>query len=116
MVSVCAFLAFSLRTDCYPSECTLPFPRSYVVYHLNEHEAIDVDGKLDDEAWDSVSWTEDFIGECLARGLGNGHVGAAVEVNHLDYKWSTRLGHINGLCITCQLFLSQRREVFIRRV
>lgn len=75
MVSVCAFLAFSLRTDCYPSECTLPFPRRYVVYHLNEHEAIDVDGKLDDEAWDSVSWTEDFIGECLARGLGNGHVG-----------------------------------------
>lgn len=47
----------------YPSECVLPFPRSYVVYHLDEQESIDVDGKLDDKAWNCVSWTEDFIGE-----------------------------------------------------
>ena len=41
-----------------------PFPRSYVVYHLNElQEAIHVDGKLNDEAWNSVAWTEDFIGK-----------------------------------------------------
>ena len=72
IVSVFYFLTFLIHTDCYPPECTKPFPRSYVVYHLNDHEVIDVDGKLDDKAWNSVSWTEDFIGEYLIfpRGLG----------------------------------------------
>ena len=65
MVFVYYFLMFFLRTDSYPSECTLPFPRSYVVYHLSDREVIEVDGKLDDSAWDSVSWTEDFIGKFL---------------------------------------------------
>ena len=65
MVSVFSFLTLSPHADCYPSECVLPFPRSYVVYHLSDHEAIKVDGKLDDEAWHSVSWTEDFIGKYL---------------------------------------------------
>ena len=51
--------------NCYPSECVLPFPRSYVVYHLDEQESIDVDGKLDDKAWNRVSRTEDFIGKHL---------------------------------------------------
>jgi len=69
IMSLCTLLAFSPRADCYPSECVLSFPRSYVVYHLNEHEAIQVDGKLDEEAWDSVSWTEDFIGNgCVCWG------------------------------------------------
>lgn len=31
------------------------------MYHLDEQESIDVDGKLDDKAWAHVSWTEDFI-------------------------------------------------------
>ena len=65
MVSVFLFLTLSSPADCYPSECVVPFPRSYVVYHLSDHEFIKVDGKLDDEAWDSVSWTEDFIGKYL---------------------------------------------------
>ena len=65
MVFVHYFLMFLLRTDSYPSECTLSFPRSYLVYHLNDGEVIDVDGKLDDSAWNSVSWTEDFIGKFL---------------------------------------------------
>ena len=33
------------------------------MYHLDEQESIDVDGKLDDKAWTRVSWTEDFIGD-----------------------------------------------------
>lgn len=56
-------VVFSQLANCYPSECVLPFPRSYVVYHLGEQESIDVDGKLDDKAWSRVSWTEDFIGD-----------------------------------------------------
>ena len=75
MVVLCTLLAFSLAVDCYPSECVLPFPRSYVVYHLNEQEGIHVDGKLDEEAWDSVSWTEDFIGKiCLGRWVRKANV------------------------------------------
>lgn len=58
-------VVFSQRANCYPSECVLPFPRSYVVYHLDEQESIDVDGKLDDKAWAHVSWTEDFIGNLM---------------------------------------------------
>ena len=78
MVFVYYFLMLFLRTDSYPSECTLPFPRSYVVYHLSDREVIDVDGKLDDSAWDSVSCTEDFIGKflidkCLEQHRGKTH-------------------------------------------
>lgn len=64
----CQFFLWSVLELCqfestlsYPSECILPFPRSYVVYHLGEQETIDIDGKLDDKAWALVSWTEDFI-------------------------------------------------------
>lgn len=64
----CHFFLLSVLELCqfgsilsYPAECVLPFPRSYVVYHLGEQETIDIDGKLDDKAWALVSWTEDFI-------------------------------------------------------
>lgn len=61
-VPVCVLLFFSILANCFPTDCVHPFPRSYVVYHLNElQEAIHVDGKLNDEAWNSVAWTEDFI-------------------------------------------------------
>lgn len=66
----CHFFLLSVLELCqfgsilsYPAECVLPFPRSYVVYHLGEQETIDIDGKLDDKAWALVSWTEDFIGD-----------------------------------------------------
>ena len=48
--------------SCFPSECYLTFPRSYVAYHLSDRDSIDVDGKLDESAWKGVSRTEDFIG------------------------------------------------------
>ena len=59
------FVVFSQHANRYPwpAECVLPFPRSHVVYHLDEQESIDVDGKLNDKAWTRVSWTEDFIGD-----------------------------------------------------
>lgn len=61
-VPVFVLLVFSILANCFPTDCVHPFPRSYVVYHLNElQEAIHVDGKLNDEAWNSVAWTEDFI-------------------------------------------------------
>ena len=63
LISSLVLVVLFKRANCFPSECVLPFPRSYVVYHLDEQESIDVDGKLDDEAWTRVSWTEDFIGD-----------------------------------------------------
>ena len=64
-LSTWVLVVFFQRANCYPwrGECVLPFPRSHVVYHLDEQESIDVDGKLDDEAWTRVSWTEEFIGD-----------------------------------------------------
>eukprot|EP00118_Oscarella_pearsei_P009127 m.50743 g.50743 ORF g.50743 m.50743 type:complete len:180 (+) comp34091_c0_seq5:21-560(+) len=44
-----------------PSCDSLPFPKSYVVYSLAPTEKIVVDGILDEPAWKTVSWTEDFI-------------------------------------------------------
>lgn len=70
---------FSVHVNCFSSECVLPFPRSYVVYHLSEQESIEIDGKLDEKAWEHVSWTEDFIGDYIVssaswRGRGGGSV------------------------------------------
>ena len=63
LISSLVLVVFFQRANCFPSDCVLPFPRSYVVYHLDEQESIDVDGKLEDKAWTRVSWTEDFIGD-----------------------------------------------------
>jgi hypothetical protein len=41
-------------------KCSLPFPKSYVVYHLSLGEEITVDGKLDEKAWEEVDWTQTF--------------------------------------------------------
>ena len=43
-------------------KCSLPFPKSYVVYHLSLGEEITVDGKLDEKAWEEVDWTQTFTG------------------------------------------------------
>lgn len=56
---------FSDLSKQIPEECLLPFPRSYVAYSLKEHEKIIVDGKLEEDAWKSVAWTEDFLGKGL---------------------------------------------------
>ena len=37
-------------------------PRTYIAYHLGD-KTINIDGKLDDEAWAEVPWTEDFVGK-----------------------------------------------------
>ncbi|XP_001640679.3 uncharacterized protein LOC5520862 [Nematostella vectensis] len=41
--------------------CLLPFPRGYVAYKLRDHEVIRVDGRLDEDEWKDVQWTEDFL-------------------------------------------------------
>lgn len=69
LFSTWVLVVFSQRASCYPSQCVLPFPRSYVVYHFDKQESIDVDGKLDDIAWTRVSWTEDFIGDHMLFSL-----------------------------------------------
>ena len=38
-------------------------PRHYITYHLRD-KTINIDGKLDDEAWAEVPWTENFVGGC----------------------------------------------------
>ena len=43
------------------SECnTYKLPRTYVANHLNGKQII-IDGKLDDDAWQEVPWTENFV-------------------------------------------------------
>lgn len=56
---------FVPRTSSLPEECLLPFPRSYVSYSLKAHETIDVDGRIDEDAWKNVGWTEEFIGKLI---------------------------------------------------
>ena len=36
-------------------------PLTYIAYHLNG-KTINMDGRLDDEAWAEVPWTEKFVG------------------------------------------------------
>lgn len=43
--------------------CSLPLPKSYVVYQLDTNESIEVDGKLDDDSWLRVGWTDSFMGK-----------------------------------------------------
>ncbi|CAH1239710.1 Hypp5872 [Branchiostoma lanceolatum] len=42
--------------------CGLPLPKTYVVYKLLEREGgIDVDGRLDEKAWEDAPWTDRFV-------------------------------------------------------
>ncbi|XP_062502388.1 uncharacterized protein LOC134179493 [Corticium candelabrum] len=41
--------------------CSLYFPKSYVIYHLRSDEFVEVDGKLEEEEWQQVGWTERFV-------------------------------------------------------
>jgi hypothetical protein len=50
------------QSSSIPEQCLLPFPRSYLSYSLKEHEDILVDGKLEEDAWKNVAWTESFLG------------------------------------------------------
>ncbi|XP_045162534.2 uncharacterized protein LOC123527254 [Mercenaria mercenaria] len=44
-----------------PVDCwDFGLPRNYIAYHLN-NKSIKIDGKLDDEAWNEVPWSEDFV-------------------------------------------------------
>lgn len=62
-VLMLVLFGFVRLSSSVPKECLLPFPRSYVAYSLKEHEKIDIDGKLDEDAWKNVGWTEEFIGK-----------------------------------------------------
>ena len=49
---------------CYTSRETCndyELPRTYLAYYLNG-KTINIDGKLDDQAWTEVPWTENFLG------------------------------------------------------
>lgn len=54
---------FRVDPPCFAQAGALPFPKSYVVYHLAETEKIAVDGHLDETAWSGVPWTDRFIGK-----------------------------------------------------
>ncbi|KAK3749458.1 hypothetical protein QZH41_013436, partial [Actinostola sp. cb2023] len=60
---IIAWLFFvCIRLSCsIPQQCLIPFPQSYVAYSLTEHETIQVDGKLEEDAWRNVGWTEEFL-------------------------------------------------------
>ncbi|XP_013398778.1 uncharacterized protein LOC106165211 [Lingula anatina] len=43
------------------SDCNFPYPKHYTAYHLNAGEIINVDGKVDEDAWSKVAWTDEFM-------------------------------------------------------
>ncbi|XP_064602962.1 uncharacterized protein LOC135468561 isoform X3 [Liolophura sinensis] len=45
---------------CQADSCEIPLPRTYVAYHL-QGKTINLDGRIDEEAWSEVSQTEDFV-------------------------------------------------------
>ncbi|OQS03855.1 hypothetical protein THRCLA_03857 [Thraustotheca clavata] len=56
-----AFLALSHDSEASNSCSFLNYyPKRYPIYHLHE-ESIEIDGKLDDDAWKDVPWTDSFI-------------------------------------------------------
>ena len=49
---------------CQAVTCDLSYPVSYVVYHLGG-ATINVDGKLDDEAWKNTPKIDKFVSKSL---------------------------------------------------
>ncbi|XP_036358373.1 uncharacterized protein LOC118763118 isoform X2 [Octopus sinensis] len=45
---------------CAAETCDVPLPHTYVVQHLNE-ETIEIDGLIDEFAWNQVPWSEKFV-------------------------------------------------------
>ncbi|XP_067682782.1 uncharacterized protein [Haliotis asinina] len=45
---------------CKAYTCSVPLPRTYQVYHLLGAK-IEVDGRLDEKAWQEVAWSQTFI-------------------------------------------------------
>lgn len=55
------YLEQCLSASCSQATCnTEDLPRTYLAYHLNG-QTINIDGKLDDPAWEAVPWTENFV-------------------------------------------------------
>ncbi|GFO27476.1 carbohydrate family 9 binding domain-like [Plakobranchus ocellatus] len=46
---------------CRAVTCDIPYPRTYVIYKLRGNDVIDLDGRLDDDAWNDVAWTDSFV-------------------------------------------------------
>lgn len=62
------FLLQSILSCGHGLNCdSLPMPKSYVVYFLQNGEEINIDGKLDDYAWQEVSRSDRFIGKYAYR-------------------------------------------------
>ena len=60
----CRYMKTCFLNSCYkPGTCNkYGLSRTYLAYHLND-KTINMDGHLDDEAWEEVPWTELFMGE-----------------------------------------------------
>lgn len=58
------YLNRCVKNTCNQATChTEDLPRTYNAYHLNG-QTINMDGKLDDPAWDEVPWSDSFMGGC----------------------------------------------------
>ena len=62
------YLEKAIANSCYEEgTCnTFGLPLTYNAYHLNG-KTINMDGRLDDEAWAEVPWTETFVGKPISR-------------------------------------------------
>lgn len=57
-----SYLKNAVDSSCNKESCNSEdLPRTYISYHLNG-KSINIDGKLDEPAWEEVSWTDSFMG------------------------------------------------------
>ena len=66
-----------MLNKCYVSEETCngyELPQTYIAYHLNGAN-IDMDGQLDDQAWQDVPWTSSFVGKIFLEDYSLGSQG-----------------------------------------
>ncbi|GAB1597901.1 uncharacterized protein LOC115210583 [Argonauta hians] len=57
---VFSFLEKNIIEACAAETCDISLPRTYVVQHLRS-ETIEIDGIIDDIAWEHVPWSEKFV-------------------------------------------------------
>ncbi|ESO90041.1 hypothetical protein LOTGIDRAFT_164341 [Lottia gigantea] len=54
------YLANCESNVCQATSCYIPVPSTYVVYHLNS-QTVQIDGRLDEQAWKDVPWSRSFV-------------------------------------------------------
>ncbi|CAI9720876.1 carbohydrate-binding family 9 [Octopus vulgaris] len=91
-----SFLEKNIIEACAAETCDVPLPHTYVVQHLNE-ETIEIDGLIDEFAWNQVPWSEKFVVfndnafEIFLDTAGSFHKYKEIGVNAFSTVWDALL-------------------------